>query len=158
MRRCYLREGGGFFAARRAMMAVEALMDSSLRKTLYWVPRVGSISFILFASIFPLMIADMQVSVLGIVFSGFLHMTGTFGTDSIVLAVIGLLLMVISILITWRWEWLGAVAHIGIAFASIGAMRGVSSGAYLLFVAFPLIIGLFFAVGWAYRQQIRSVD
>ena len=126
----------------RAMMTVEAAMNKSLKQTLYWTPRIASILFILFISLFALDIFDMGLDFWGTIVGLFMHLL-----PSIVMAVM--------LVFAWRREWIGAVVFIGWAVFYVVWFQGFDWIAYALIAGIPFINGILFLVDWLYRKEIR---
>lgn len=125
------------------MMGMEDAMNRSLKRFLFWTPRVAGILFILFISTFALDIFEMQLGLWGTVVGLFMHLL-----PSMALA--------LAIAIAWKREWVGAMLFIGWAVWYISFARGFHWSVYVLIAGLPALIGLFFLAGWIWRNQIRS--
>jgi hypothetical protein len=119
-------------------------MKKPVRLTLFWAPRILGILFAIFISLFALDIFDLQLGFWETLLGLFMHLIPTF-------------LIVIALMLAWRWEWVGAL------FLGIGAyfILRFSDGwdwlAYLLLVTPLFLIGVLFLVGWFYRAKIHPV-
>ena len=125
------------------MMFMEDAMNKTLKRILYWTPRIAGILFILFISLFALDIFDAQLSFWETVVGLFMHLIPS-------------ILLTIAIVIAWKWEWVGAVLFIGWAIWYVTFMRGFDWIAYVLIAGLPALIGLLFLAGWIWRKQIRN--
>ena len=62
-------------------------------------------------------------------------------------------LVVIVLLIAWRWEWVGALLFIVVALFFL-----LSSGGESWIISGPLfLVGILFLVNWRYSAQLRTV-
>ena len=119
-------------------------MNATLKKTLFWTPRIAGILFILFISLFALDIFDLQLGFWGTVVGLFMHLIPS-------------ILLTIAIVIAWKREWFGALLFIGWAIWYVSFfMRGFDWIVYGLIAGLPALIGLLFLVGWIWRKQIRA--
>ncbi len=121
-------------------------MNKTLKQILFWTPRIAGILFILFISMFALDIFDMQLGLWGTLLGLFMHL-------------IPPLLLLIAILIAWKWEWVGALLFLGWAIWYVVAFstRGFDRSIYAIIGGIPALIGLIFLAGWIWRKQIRAV-
>jgi hypothetical protein len=120
-------------------------MNRTLKKFLYWAPRVASILFILFVSLFALDIFDMHLGFWGTIVGLFMHLIPTF-------------ILVAALLLAWRQEWIGALLYMGFAGWYIIEMWGQFPWTvYLVMAGAPFLVGALFALGWVWRKQIRAV-
>ncbi len=118
-------------------------MNTTLKKTLFWTPRIAGILFILFISLFALDIFDMKLGFWGTIVGLFMHLIPS-------------ILLTIAIVVAWKWEWFGALLFIGWALWYVAFMRGFPWVAYVLIAGLPALIGLLFLVDWIWREQIRA--
>jgi hypothetical protein len=118
-------------------------MNKSVKQVLFWTPRVAGLLFILFISLFALDVFETGSSLGAILLALLMHLL-----PSIALAV--------ALGMAWRWEWIGAVAFGGFAIWYVATARGFPLVVYGLLAGIPLVIGMLFAAGWVYRQQIRQ--
>ena len=123
------------------MMRLEGTMNTTLKKTLFWTPRIAGILFILFISLFALDIFDMKLGFWGTIVGLFMHLIPS---------------ILLTIVIAWKWEWFGALLFIGWALWYVAFMRGFPWVAYVLIAGLPALIGLLFLVDWIWREQIRA--
>jgi hypothetical protein len=118
-------------------------MNKSLKQTLFWLPRLAGILFILFISVFALDIFDMQLGFWGTIFALFMHLIPS-------------ILLAIAVIIAWKREWFGAVLFMGWAIFYVATFREFVWFVYVLVAGLPALIGLFFLAGWVWRKQIRD--
>ena len=117
-------------------------MNQSLKKTIFWTPRIFGILFILFVSLFALDIFDMNLGFWETIVGLFMHLLPSIA-------------LTISLVLAWKFEWTGAILFtlVGAWFLYISTPGDVMY--YLVFVGVPLLIAVFFLVGWMYRGKLR---
>ncbi len=118
-------------------------MNNTLKKILFWTPRIAAILFILFLSMFALDIFGQGYSFWETVVGLFMHLIPSF-------------ILIIAVALAWRWEWIGAVIFIGWAIFYIARARGFPLSVYALIAGIPFVVGVLFLVGWIYRKEIRT--
>ena len=118
-------------------------MNKILRQSLFWLPRVMGIIFVLFLSIFALDIFDMGLGFWGTILGLFMHLI-----PSMVLA--------IAIGLAWHRGWVGAAAFMGWALFYLASMRGFNWTVYMLIAGVPFGLGILFLAGWFWRDQIHA--
>lgn len=66
-------------------------------------------------------------------------------------------IVVIALVVAWRWEWVGAVLFFGLAvFYVVMAWGRFPFGTYLA-ISGPLgLIGVLFLLNWRYRCELRT--
>ena len=82
-----------------------------------------------------------------------------FGKTMLALAIhlIPTALVLLSLLIAWRWEWVGAALFTALGITHLPLKRGQLPTGDLLLIAGPgFALGALFLVGWIYRKAIRS--
>ena len=120
-------------------------MNPTLKKILYWTPRIASILFILFVSLFALDVFDAGYTFGETLLALFMHLIPSFT-------------LLAALILAWKQEWIGALLYIGFAGWYILEAWGIFHwSVYALMAGIPLIVGLFFALGWFFRRQIRGV-
>jgi hypothetical protein len=124
-------------------MILEDTMNKTLKKSLFWAPRIAGILFILFISLFAMDIFDMQLGFWETIVGLFMHLIPS-------------VLLAIALVIAWKWEWVGAALFVGWGIWYVTSMRGFYWVAYMVIAGLPTLIGLFFLAGWVWRKQIRE--
>ena len=77
-------------------------MSNPMKQVLFWAPRVLSIAFILFISMFALDVFDEAHGFWQTAAALCMHLLPSFA-------------LVIMLVIAWRWEWVGVVVPLGLA-------------------------------------------
>lgn len=124
------------------MINTEDAMNTNLKRTLFWMPRMASILFVVFISLFALDVFGEEL--------GFWRTVGALS-----LHLIPSILLAIAIVIAWKQEWFGALIFIGWAIWHVLFMQGFPLVAYAIIAGLPLLIGLLFLAGWFWRKQIQ---
>jgi hypothetical protein len=119
-------------------------MNPILKKILYWTPRVASILFVLFISLFALDVFDTGAGFWETLLALVIHLVPSF-------------ILIVALILAWKLEWIGALLYIGFAGWYIIEMWGQFPWTvYLLLAGIPFVIGAFFAVNWFLRGKIRA--
>jgi hypothetical protein len=121
-------------------------MKKPVKRLLFWPPRVLTILFALFLSLFALDVFDEGYGLWGTVVALFMHLIPTW----IVLVVLA---------VSWRWKWVGAVLYFafGLLYAHFALGRGHPY--WIVVIGGPLfLIGGLFLLNWLYRKQIRATS
>jgi hypothetical protein len=118
-------------------------MNTNLKRTLIWTPRVLGTLFILFVSLFALDIFDMNLGFWGTIVGLFMHLLPS-------------IVMIIALVLAWKqhWEWAGAIGFIGFAVWYVTNLGGFDEY-FVVFGGISTIIGLLFLIDWIYRKQLR---
>ncbi|MCA9955760.1 MAG: hypothetical protein H6657_00530 [Ardenticatenaceae bacterium] len=113
-------------------------MNTNTKQLLYWLPRVLSIAFALFISIFALDVFGEGYSFWETLVALFMHLIPTF-------------IIVAVLLIAWRWERVGAALFLALALYYI-----YLTDAQWLIIPIPLIIvSVLFLVSWRVTLKPR---
>ena len=115
-------------------------MNTTLQKFLYWTPRIASILFILFISLFALDVFDGNQGFWETLFALFMHLIPS-------------MLLAVGVALAWHWEWVGALMYGGFAVWYTLAGRGFNWTVYFLLAGIPFIIGAMFAIDWVIKQR-----
>ena len=120
-------------------------MNTTLKKTLFWTPRIAGILFVLFISLFAFDVFEEGLGFWRTLLDLFMHLL-----PSILLAV--------AIYIAWKREWVGAILFIGWAiwYVAFFRDRGFPWVSYAVIAGVPAVIGLLFLADWIWRKQIRT--
>jgi hypothetical protein len=114
-------------------------MNTNTKRVLYWIPRVLTILFALFISIFALDVFGEGYNVGETILALLIHLVPTF-------------IVIIALVIAWRWERIGAILFITLAILFWGMSRGEG-----WIIAVPLfLLGVLFLFDWMYRAQLKT--
>ena len=108
------------------------------QKAIIWAPRITSIVFATFLSLFALDIFNEGYNFKDTLIALLIHLVPTY-------------IVIIFLIIAWRWENIGGILSIGLSFFYLITNRG---GGLILFV--PLfLIGILFMFSWyhAFRHK-----
>jgi hypothetical protein len=120
-------------------------MKSVSKRLLYWVPRILTMLFAVFVSVFALDVFDEHLSFGPLMLALFLHLIPTF-------------VLLIGLVLAWRWEWIGAVAYCALGVLYIYNFAGRFPPLTYVVIAGPLfLIGALFAANWILRKEMRGV-
>lgn len=119
-------------------------MKPPIRQLLFWSPRVLTLMFAVFLSLFALDVFEEGYGFGRTAVALFMHLIPTW----IVLAVLAL---------SWRWEWVGAVLFValGLLYAWFAVGRGHPEWTFIISGPLFLLSGLFL-LNWLYRKHIRA--
>ena len=118
-------------------------MNASAKRVLFWTPRILYILFAIFLSVFALDVFSEGYGFWQTIGALLLHLVPTF-------------IVVIALLIGWRWEWVGAALFGALAVFYVVWMWGRFPFVTYLSISGPLaIVGVLFLFNWIYRAQLR---
>jgi hypothetical protein len=107
-----------------------------MEQVLFWTPRVLSMLFAAFLSLFALDVFSEGYSVGEAILALLIHLIPTY-------------LVVIALAIAWRWGNIG-----GILFIAVGSLHLVTSRGESWPISGPLLlVGVLFLLDWAYRAK-----
>ena len=110
-------------------------MNKNTNKVLFWLPRILCILFAMFLSLFALDVFSEGYGFWETILALLIHQVPVY-------------IVVIALVIAWRWEWVGAILFIALAFFYLISSKGegwVISG--------PLILlGVLFLFNWIYKS------
>jgi hypothetical protein len=119
-------------------------MNASTKRVLFWTPRVLGILFAIFVSVFALDVFSEGYGLWQTIRALLLHLVPTF-------------IVVIALVIAWRWEWVGAFLFNALAvFYVVWAWGRFPLGAYLSISGPLVLVGVLFLFNWIYRAQLRT--
>ena len=121
-------------------------MTRSVKRVLFWTPRIVCILFAAFVSLFSLDVFDAGY--------GFWETIGAFLIHNIP---VGIILIVLAI--AWRREWVGGIVFIGLGLGALYlvSFRGGMPWSVYLTISGPLfLVGVLFLVNWRYRAELRA--
>lgn len=114
-------------------------MNTRTKRVVFWAPRVLCILFAMFLSVFALDVFSESYGFGETILALLIHLVPTF-------------IVVISLVIAWRWEWVGAILFIAVALFFL-----VSSGGESWVISGPLfLVGVLFLFNWIYRAQLKT--
>lgn len=111
-------------------------MNTRTKQLLYWLPRVLSILFALFISIFALDVFGEGYTFGETLVALFMHLVPTF-------------IIVVTILIAWRWERVGAALFFALALTYFI----MADGRWLILPIPLIIVSLLFLLSWRVTLQ-----
>jgi hypothetical protein len=126
-------------------------MTQLSRRALFWTPRVLSIVFIAFLSLFALDVFDEHLGLWRTVLALTMHLIPSF-------------VLIAALVLAWRWEWIGAALYASAGLLYVGWVVSMSRPVppairliWVLTIAGPafVIAGLFLA-NWLKRGDIRA--
>ena len=122
-------------------------MERKVSNFVYWAPRVASIVFIIFLSLFSLDVISPDLSLSQILLGLVIHNIPVF-------------VLIIVLIISWKYEIVGGIAFFGAGLLYI-AMVFINSQipwyiavSWSLSIAFPAtLIGIFFMMNWYIKRK-----
>lgn len=116
-------------------------MNAVTRRILFWSPRVFTLLFAGFITLFAADAFEGQPDLAHRILSLAMHLVPT-------------AIVVVVLVLAWRWEWVGALVYLGLALYY--TLTTLSHPTWILAIAGPAyVIGLLFAAGWFGRKQIH---
>jgi hypothetical protein len=126
-------------------------MTQLSKRALFWTPRVLSIVFIAFLSLFALDVFDEHLGLWRTVLALTMHLIPSF-------------VLIAALVLAWRWEWIGAALYAGAGSLYVWWVVSMSRPVppamrliWILTIAGPafVIAGLFLA-NWLKRADMRA--
>ncbi len=125
-------------------------MSPVSKRFLYWVPRILSIAFILFISIFALDVFSENLGFWQTVQALALHLIPSF-------------VLLAALVLAWRWEWIGAMAFAAAGILYIGWVVRRSSVPvatrleWVAFIAVPaFVLAALFLIDWREHGELHA--
>ena len=124
--------------------ALEDAMNQSVKQSLFWTPRILSILFAAFLSLFALDVFGEGLGLWRTILALLIH-----------LAPVGFLVLVL--ILAWRWEWIG-----GVLFPALGVLYIIWAWDRFRWPTFAIIsgplflLGVLFTVNWLYRVELHN--
>ena len=119
-------------------------MSGTTKRILYWVPRVLTIVFAVFISLFALDVFGEGYGPWETVLALLIHLVPTY-------------LVLIALAIAWRWEWVGAILFAGLGVLYIVVFWKEMDWVVSLLIPGPLfLLGGLFAANWFLRPLRRD--
>ena len=124
----------------------DELMKTPPKRLLFWTPRILTILFAGFISVFALDVFDEGFGFWQTIPALLIHLIPTW-------------ILLVVLVMSWRWEWVG-----GILFNALGAFYPIMFWGRVhwlahLIISGPLfLIGMLFLLNWRYRTELRSTQ
>ena len=119
-------------------------MNTNTKRVLFWTPRVLGILFAILLSAFALDVFSEGYGLWQTIGALLLHLVPTF-------------IVVIALVIAWRWEWVGAILFIALALFYLVWSWGRFHWSAYLGISGPLVlVGVLFLFNWIYRAELRT--
>jgi len=113
-------------------------------RVLFWMPRILSIMFALFLSLFALDVFEPGVSFWSAILGLAIHLIPVY-------------LVIIALVVAWRWELIGALSFFALAVLYIVLAWGRFPWSVYLIISGPLVlIGVLFLLNWFCRDKLRE--
>ena len=120
-------------------------MKKATGLVLFWTPRVLSILFAIFISLFALDVFGEGYGFWETLLALFIHLVPTY-------------LVLIALAVAWRWEWVGAIIFCSLGLWYIVIAWGKFDAIAYLLISGPLfLIGGFFLLNWILRAKLKLV-
>lgn len=119
-------------------------MKKKSKQILFWSPRILCIVFILFTCMFSFDVFDEGYSFWETILALLMHLIPTF-------------ILIVVLLIAWKWEWIGGIIFIVLAVAYIFLAWGrFPFSNYVIMCSPMIIISVLFILNWKYKKEIQS--
>ena len=119
-------------------------MKAAVKRSVYWAPRVLGILFAVFISLFALDVFGEAQGLWGTIVALAMHLIPTG-------------IIVLLLLVAWRWEWVGAAVFGMLGILYIYWSWGKFHWSAYLSISGPLfLIGILFLINWMYRSELRG--
>jgi hypothetical protein len=121
------------------------VMEDSVKRLLFWAPRILCIAFAVFVSLFALDVFGEGYGFFETILAFTIHLIPA-----------GIIL--IALVVSWRWEWIGAIAFtaLGVVYIIIFRDRGFSWSIYVMMSGPLFLLGVLFLINWLCRKQLRT--
>ena len=118
-------------------------MNTSIKRVLFWTPRVLGILFAMFLSLFALDVFGEGYGFWETILALLIHLLPVY-------------IVVIALVIAWHWEWAGAILFIALALFYLVWSWGRFHWSAPLVISGPLVLlCVLFLLDWIYRAQMR---
>jgi hypothetical protein len=119
-------------------------MNERTKQAIFWTPRIVGILFAVFISLFALDIFSEGYGFWESILALLIHLVPTY-------------LVILALIIAWRWEWVGAILFIALgAFYIIWSWREFPWVTYLAISGPLFLVGILFLVNWIYRSKLKT--
>lgn len=120
-------------------------MEESVKRLLFWMPRILCIAFAAFVSLFALDVFGEGYDFFETILAFVIHLIPT-----------GIIL--IALVVFWRWEWFGGMAFtaLGVVYIVMFRDREFSWPVYVIMSGPLFLLGVLFLINWLCRKQLRA--
>ena len=119
-------------------------MSASMKRVLFWTPRVLCILFAVFLSIFSLDVFEEGLGFWETILALLVHLVPVY-------------VVIIVLVIAWRREWVGAILFTVLAVSYVVAAWGRFNWSAYASISGPLVLlGVLFLLNWIYRAKLRT--
>lgn len=119
-------------------------MKVNWKRILYWAPRILSVLFALFLSLFAFDVFVEGASIWEQLLAFLIHLVPVY-------------VVVIVLLLAWKWEWVGAVLFIGLGLFYLVEVWGKLHWSAYVAISGPLfLIGVLFLLNWKFKAQLQA--
>ncbi len=124
-------------------------MSTFSKRTLFWTPRALSMAFAAFLSLFAFDVFSENLGVWQTILALTMHLIPVF-------------LVILVLLLAWRWEWIGAVLYLiaGLAYVALAASLVLPPATrlnWIMTIAGPaFVIAVLFMVKWLKRRELKA--
>ena len=120
------------------------VMNTNIKRVLFWTPRILCILFAMFLSLFALDVFSEGYGFGETILALLIHLVPVY-------------IVVIVLVIAWRWEWVGAILFNALALFYLVWSWGRFHWSAYLGISGPLVLlGVLFLFNWIYRAQVRT--
>lgn len=119
-------------------------MHTTMKRLLFWTPRILCILFAVFLSVFALDVFGEGLGFWETVLALLIHLVPVY-------------IVVIVLVVAWRWEWVGAILFTVLAVLYVVSAWGRFHWSAYVAISGPLVLlGVLFLFNWIYRAQLQS--
>ena len=117
-------------------------MKRPMKRLLFWTPRIAGILYAVFISMFALDVFGEGHGFCETILALLMHLIPT-------------ALVLVALIIAWRWEWVGGLLYIGLGLW-YSFMVFHHHPNWILGIAGPVFVtGALFLLNWPYRKELR---
>jgi hypothetical protein len=119
-------------------------MNRSVKRLLFWTPRILCMLFAAFTSMFALDVFGEGYSFWNTILALLMHLVPVF-------------FLILILVLSWRWAWVG-----GIVFPSLGVLYIVMAwhrfpwSVYAIIAGPLFLLGILFWINWIYRAELKA--
>ncbi len=119
-------------------------MNRSMKRWLYWTPRILCILFAAFLSLFALDVFGEGHSFWNTILALLIHLAPVGG-------------LILILLISWRWGWVGGIVFPALGvFYIVWAWRRFPWPVYAIIAGPLFLLGILFWINWVYRAELKA--